>query len=595
LLKLRSLLATLTLSTLAACADGTAPPKPASVRVLAGDAQTGTAGQTLVSAPTFVVDDENGSPMRDVAVSVTVISGGGVLTAAPTRTIVGATSVGTWTLGSKAGPNQLQVQVAGLPALVITANGSAGAAAKILPTTSATVSGRVAEAVVPAPSAIVTDAFDNPIANATVTVSASNGGTAPTSLTADAAGKVDVGSWTLGTIAGQQTLTLTAGAATTSFVATAAAGDPAQLRTFSGDAQLGAAGTVPLQPFVLKVSDRFGNGVANQLAFFTIKAGGGSLIATSARSDTDGLITVSAWTLGRSAVPQVLHVGVGAFGVDVSARVQTDYNIEVRFYGPPMSDVQRALFTNAAARLSAIVTGDVADIAVAGLNLAAECGIAGLPTLSETIDDLVIYASVRDIDGARGILAQAGPCAFRAAPGYHSAVGVMEFDAADLALMAQQGTLQDVITHEMLHVLGIGTLWSAKSLLEGRGTFYVAYTGIAGTRACAEAGAPAICATNVPVENNGGPGTRDSHWREVTFRNELMTGFTNVGGMPLSQITVGSLGDMGYLVNPFAADPYSVPTLPAANSVAPEGDAWEKLIPGLVVLDAKGGATRVKR
>jgi len=71
-------------------------------------------------------------------------------------------------------------------------------------------------------------------------------------------------------------------------------------------------------------------------------------------------------------------------------------------------------------------------------------------------------------------------------------------------------------------------------------------------------------ATGVPVENTGGSGTRDAHWRESVFGNELMTGFVGPGtNMPLSRLTVGSLADLGYSVNFAAADPY---TLPAASS-----------------------------
>jgi hypothetical protein len=46
----------------------------------------------------------------------------------------------------------------------------------------------------------------------------------------------------------------------------------------------------------------------------------------------------------------------------------------------------------------------------------------------------------------------------------------MSFDSADLANMEADGTLNDVITHEMGHVLGIGTVWKRKKLLKGAGT-----------------------------------------------------------------------------------------------------------------------------
>ena len=190
----------------------------------------------------------------------------------------------------------------------------------------------------------------------------------------------------------------------------------------------------------------------------------------------------------------------------------------------------------------------------------------------------MIYASVQPIDSTGRILAEAGPCTYRPdAQGNLTAVGVMLFDSADLANMTAQGTLQDVITHEMLHVVGIGTLWDTKHLLVGAGTSAVSYFGAQGVAGCVNDGGSTTCAQSVPVENNGVPGTTDSHWRETTFGSELMTGYVNYGGMPLSGITVGSLADMGYVVNPLAADPYRVPVSGASqNRVPAPASGWER-------------------
>ncbi len=67
----------------------------------------------------------------------------------------------------------------------------------------------------------------------------------------------------------------------------------------------------------------------------------------------------------------------------------------------------------------------------------------------------------------------------------------------------------------------------------------------------------------VPVENTGGPGTRGGHWREAVFRNELMSGFIATPDNPISRMTVASLQDLGYDVNPDAAEPYALPNLMA--------------------------------
>ena len=73
------------------------------------------------------------------------------------------------------------------------------------------------------------------------------------------------------------------------------------------------------------------------------------------------------------------------------------------------------------------------------------------------------------------------------------------------------------------------------------------------------AGGAPVNGVGVPVENSGGEGTRDSHWREAVMANELMTGFVSPGSNPLSAITIGSLEDIGYQVDYSAADPYTVP------------------------------------
>ena len=67
------------------------------------------------------------------------------------------------------------------------------------------------------------------------------------------------------------------------------------------------------------------------------------------------------------------------------------------------------------------------------------------------------------------------------------------------------------------------------------------------------------------MENLGGPGTADGHWRESVFRTELMSGFIAAPGNPLSRMTVASLQDMGYTVDLDKAEPYKLPDLLALN------------------------------
>ena len=236
-------------------------------------------------------------------------------------------------------------------------------------------------------------------------------------------------------------------------------------------------------------------------------------------------------------------------GKDVSAEaaaaVAAGYTIEVRFLGG-LNEKQKAAFKLAANRWTHVITGDLPDVIVGG----------------ETINNLRITAQGTNIDGVGNILGQAGPSHLRPANAgaavFLPATGDMQFDTADLADMEQNGTLNDVITHEMGHVIGIGTIWNHKHLLKGANTSNPTFRG---PNAMREFGVlrGSHQSIAVPVENTGGPGTRDSHWRESVFNGEMMTGFVDVGGNPLSRMTVASLQDLGYQVNLAAAEPYTLP------------------------------------
>jgi hypothetical protein len=558
----------------AACHDSTGPTvKPGGIRLVAGDGQTAPAGTALATAPQFVAFDASGSPIGDVKFTVTVSSGGGKIVGAPGRTSSSPTSIGAWTLGPRAGANTITVSVSGVAPLIVTATGVAGPATRFVPLTPIALSGRAGEPVAATVAARVTDAFENPVARTVVEVSAS-AGKAPAPVTTGADGVATITGWVLGTIAGQDALTLHSGAATLAFIATVLPGDPAQLTTVDTTPPSALAGAL-LAPVRLRLADKFGNSIPGQQLTFAVTGGGGSIGSATATSEAEGTVVLSGWTLGRTALPQVVHATSATLSADVTAVVQSDFHIDVRFFGPGMTDDQKALFTNAAARISAIIIGSVPDVTYSGLSVASACGLPGLPSLDETIHSIVIFASVAPIDGPSGILAGSGPCLLRSPPGFFPSVGAMLFDVDDLPGLASQGILQDVITHEMLHAVGFGTVWDAKNLLLAGGTANSAFAGLRARQGCIDDGGTAVCANSVPVENDMIPGTADAHWRESTFGPELMTGFVNHGPMPLSAITVGSLADLGYTVNPLAADPFVVPA-PAQHDVVPsKAVPWE--------------------
>ncbi len=136
----------------------------------------------------------------------------------------------------------------------------------------------------------------------------------------------------------------------------------------------------------------------------------------------------------------------------------------------------------------------------------------------------------------------------------------MTFDDDDIRQLALTDRLDDVILHEMGHVLGFGTIWQDLALIQGARGGDPFFTGAEAITQFFAIGGQA--ANPVPVANQGGGGTRNSHWRESVFGNEFMTGFVDDVN-PVSKVTIGSMQDLGYEVNMDADDGFTLP-IPAA-------------------------------
>lgn len=228
------------------------------------------------------------------------------------------------------------------------------------------------------------------------------------------------------------------------------------------------------------------------------------------------------------------------------AETTSPFTITVKFVGG-LSQSQMDAFAAAADRWVKVIVGDLPDVVIDG----------------EAIDDVLIIAQGKVIDGPGMVLGQArithvrssGPEPWALLP----VLGEMFFDKDDLARMEAGGTLGDVITHEMGHVVGVGSLWDDKGLLVGKGTADPTFSGPAAMVEYHKLRGGSGDPVRVPVENTGGAGTRDVHWRDRVFGNELMTGFVNRVPNPLSRVTVASLGDLGYQVDVDAADQFELP------------------------------------
>ena len=241
------------------------------------------------------------------------------------------------------------------------------------------------------------------------------------------------------------------------------------------------------------------------------------------------------------------------------------YQIEVRYLGSIPSPSRQQTFEDAAARWAELVVGDIVDEVVLE-PFAPSCFTTELEPLVDQIDDLVIFAQVTPIDGPGGILGSAGPCFIRTETG-HPLVGLMSFDSDDVTALENNGAFDVVILHEMGHVIGFGTVWDYLGLLQDPTNPEPAtindthFLGTAALAAFNAIGGAAYPDAKVPVENDNttyGPGSLNGHWREAVFDNELMSPALDSPVDPISEVTVESLGDMGYTVDPGAADPYTL-------------------------------------
>jgi len=363
------------------------------------------------------------------------------------------------------------------------------------------------------------------------------------------------------------------------------------------NAQLNQAAALPL---VVRVNDADGRPVAGATVNWSVTGGGTVSAATSvtnASGETSVTRTVGGTMSGYTATAS-LPGDATAFVdfVTLGTAVPSTYSVEVVFL-TPVTATQRAAFLDAAARWSSIVVANFpADTVVAD---SASCGDNTPPMDSVVITSVLIYATIAPIDGPGGILGGASPCWVRT-PSYLTLVGDMTFDVEDMTTLQSMNLLKPVILHEMGHVLGFGTVWTyvAPPLLSFGGTDSTHFIGAAANSYYTAAGGVAMFPSllPVPVENTGGPGTQDGHWRETVMTTELMTGYVAAGASPLSAITIGSLADLGYTVNYTTADAYAVTAPPfGVSGIGAAVHMKEQVRTGPIRgVDRQGRITRVR-
>ncbi|MFC6638109.1 hypothetical protein GV827_23035 [Sulfitobacter sp. JBTF-M27] len=223
------------------------------------------------------------------------------------------------------------------------------------------------------------------------------------------------------------------------------------------------------------------------------------------------------------------------------------YNIEIRFVGD-WSDAFKSVFIASADFLASLIAEDIPDAVDGNGNV---------------YDDLVITADLDAIDGVGGVLGQAGPTGLRSDSGL-TAVGQMTFDEADAQAYYDVGLFDDIVVHEMMHVMGFGTLWDRNNLVSTvvddngtkKPTDDTVTTVYTGDEANSVFAGSETTQDLILVETDGGSGTAGGHWDEETYLDELMTGYighlypdgTYDDTNYLSDWSVASLADIGYVL-----------------------------------------------
>ena len=365
-----------------------------------------------------------------------------------------------------------------------------------------------------------------------------------------------------------------------------------------------AVGTIPNQSIAtgetvtLDASTYFTDPDGDSLSFTATSSNAG----VAAASTSGASVVVSALARGVATITVTARDSSGLSAIatfEVSVSASPDgFRIDLVF-ASSVTATQEAAFRGATERwMTVLAATELPDLEAQSWS----CGDDPRFEWHAAIDDVMIVAVVEEIDGPGGTLAQAGTCWVRHAsqlPIY----GRMIFDTADLEGQERVGNMEQLVLHEMGHVLGIGIIWEDLELLRNPASEEEApdtyFTGPLAIEAFDDAGGTGYGGAKVPVENTGGAGTRNSHWRETVMQTELMTGWSEEGNTePLSTITIQSLADLGYAVDATAADPYRLPHADAARKIdkgrlIPYGnDIWRGPI---IVADSAGRVVRVIR
>ena len=199
---------------------------------------------------------------------------------------------------------------AGMSALAACGETTVNTALSAASVTPVAASGLTAPVGTPLPqpvAVLVLGTDQQPLANASVafTVTAGGGTVSDASATTNAEGIAST-RWTMGPLAGTNTMTAVVNGITATINATSTAGRAAAVVTSAGDAQTATAGNAVTVAPAVRVNDANGNPVSGAAVTFTVLTGGGRVTNAVRLTNASGIATVGSWILGNTVGPQTL-------------------------------------------------------------------------------------------------------------------------------------------------------------------------------------------------------------------------------------------------------------------------------------------------
>jgi hypothetical protein len=282
--------------------------------------QTAPAGSAVSEPPGVIVRDQNSNPMANVSVSFTVTAGGGSRSPSSVATnSSGIAQLTNWILGTSPGTNTLIASVSGITETVtFTATGTL-VPVSVSATSPTSQNAPAGATVASAPTVVVRDQNNDPLAGVTVQFAVTAGGGAiapvPPNVITGGDGSAQLTSWTLGVTPGTNTVTATvSGLPAVNFNATGVL-VPSTVAAVTTTALQAPAGSAVSPPPGVIVRDQFGNGLAGVGVTFTVTSGGGSVMPTSVSTAANGEAHLSSWTLGTAAGQNTVAASVNGSSI----------------------------------------------------------------------------------------------------------------------------------------------------------------------------------------------------------------------------------------------------------------------------------------